>query len=90
MAGFLHSFDPLVTQSFVIASATGGIFGFTPGSIVLDTTGFQNLSGGWSVEVDVNLVSLVHTAIPEPSTYAALVGLLALGLVLWRRRATRG
>lgn len=26
------------------------------------------------------------TAIPEPSTYAALFGLLALGLVAWRRR----
>lgn len=26
------------------------------------------------------------TAIPEPSTYAALIGLLALGLVAWRRR----
>ncbi|MEY3774113.1 MAG: hypothetical protein RLZZ129_893 [Verrucomicrobiota bacterium] len=28
-------------------------------------------------------------AIPEPSTYAALAGALALGLTVWRRRVTR-
>ena len=28
------------------------------------------------------------TAIPEPRTYAALFGLLALGAVVWRRRKT--
>jgi hypothetical protein len=26
------------------------------------------------------------TAIPEPSTYAAIAGVLALGLALWHRR----
>jgi hypothetical protein len=26
------------------------------------------------------------TAVPEPATYAALAGLLALGVVIWRRR----
>lgn len=29
------------------------------------------------------------SAVPEPSTYAALAGLAALGVVCWRRRATR-
>lgn len=35
-----------------------------------------------------NVSSLATSAIPEPSTYAALAGLGALGLVLYRRRRT--
>jgi hypothetical protein len=30
--------------------------------------------------------STLVTAVPEPSTYAALAGLLALGFVVYRRR----
>ncbi|MCC5840925.1 MAG: PEP-CTERM sorting domain-containing protein [Opitutales bacterium] len=37
---------------------------------------------GTSFDID----NLVVTAIPEPSTYAALIGLLALGFVAYRRR----
>lgn len=33
--------------------------------------------------------SITVTAIPEPSTYAAIFGLLALGFLVWRRRAQR-
>lgn len=38
-----------------------------------------------SLSVSTNTIS----AVPEPSTYAALAGLAALGLVAWRRRAAR-
>lgn len=47
--------------------------------------GDQNASGigaGSGFKID----NIVVTAIPEPSTYAALFGLLALGCVAWRRR----
>jgi hypothetical protein len=27
------------------------------------------------------------TVVPEPSTYAAIAGVLALGLAIWRRRS---
>jgi len=33
-----------------------------------------------------NTTALTVSAIPEPSTYAALSGVLALGLAVWRRR----
>jgi hypothetical protein len=32
---------------------------------------------------------LMVTAIPEPATYAAWVGVVALGLGVWRRRKAR-
>lgn len=35
---------------------------------------------------DVAIASNVASAVPEPSTYAALAGLAALGVVAWRRR----
>lgn len=44
--------------------------------------------GGGSGSFGIDRVSLTGsvTAIPEPSTYAAIVGVLALGGVMWQRR----
>lgn len=54
---------------------------------------FDTLLAGasFSLSLDGADVYLSYTAaaIPEPSTYAALLGALALGLVAWRRRRTR-
>jgi hypothetical protein len=36
-----------------------------------------------------NTGMLSYSAVPEPSTYAAILGLLALGLAAWRRRAEK-
>jgi hypothetical protein len=36
-----------------------------------------------------SLTSFQLQAVPEPSTYAALAGVAALGLALWRRRQVR-
>jgi hypothetical protein len=38
---------------------------------------------------DVGLDALTFVAVPEPSTYAIYAGLLALGLVMWRRKRLR-
>lgn len=46
----------------------------------------------WSVSTGASsnpyLFSVSAVAVPEPSTYAALAGVAALGLALWRRRRT--
>ncbi len=91
VAGLAANFDSGHDHTFLIAATTGGITGFSADSFDLDLTGFQNdLAGGsWSIAQSGNNLSLVFTAasaIPEPSTYAVLAGLGALGFALWRRQ----
>ncbi|MDB6165959.1 MAG: hypothetical protein JWQ83_1099, partial [Lacunisphaera sp.] len=79
-------FDPAVSSQYLLASA-GSITGFTSASI--NTIGFTNsFSGGaFSASAVGNNLYLNYTAaIPEPATFAALVGLAGLGLVVLRRR----
>lgn len=40
-------------------------------------------------DIWLNTTSLTVSAVPEPSTYAALAGVLVLGAVAWRRRGGR-
>jgi hypothetical protein len=58
----------------VSGNDAGGTVGVTIGTAGLAT--LDNLSGTGL------------TAIPEPSSYAAMAGVVALGLVVWRRRQT--
>jgi hypothetical protein len=66
----------------------GTYSGFTPGTPYTPTymiiAGNDGDSVNYTQEFTVN--SLTISAIPEPSTYAALFGLAALGLVAWLRR----
>ncbi|MDI1248357.1 MAG: autotransporter-associated beta strand repeat-containing protein, partial [Lacunisphaera sp.] len=92
VAGEAANFTTNENHTFLIASASGGITGFSADKFNLDATGFANdLAGGsWNIAQSGNNLNLVYTAasaIPEPSTYAALAGLGALGLALWRRRS---
>lgn len=43
--------------------------------------------GGFGTQDGAVLGALVLTAVPEPATYAVLFGLVALGLVAWRRQS---
>jgi hypothetical protein len=57
-----------------------------------NVTGFRIMTASGIAQgnaIDEIEVYATAAAIPEPSTYAALAGLGALGLVLWRRRQHR-
>lgn len=48
----------------------------------------QNARTYWLDDLSITTGNTNVSAVPEPSTYAALFGVLALGLVAWRRRPT--
>lgn len=97
VAGPLANFDPTQDYSFIFATTTHGIAGFDAFAFDIDLGGFANAYLGlWSVAQLGNDLSLVYTydpnipdsAVPEPSTYASIAGVAALGLALWRKRRT--
>lgn len=51
---------------------------------------FDSNSSGIDHGIAIDNLSVSFTAIPEPSTYAALLGLAGLALVAWRRRVQQG
>ncbi len=75
--------------SWTVVSTTGGITGFVPAKWLIDTTAFSTSSGftgTFSMAVNGNNLDLTYTPIPEPSAYAAMVGLGVVSLALYRRR----
>ncbi len=89
-AGVPSNFSPTGNYTFAFLTTTNGIIGFTPSAFALTTTGVDSsLTGAWSVAQSGNHLDLVYTAsaIPEPSTHAALFGGVALvGALIHRRR----
>jgi hypothetical protein len=59
----------------------GGLAGWTIGD-----AGYISLNGGAWTDGGGNMMSIQASAIPEPSTYAAIAGAAMLGLAIWRRR----
>ncbi len=87
--GLVQNFDPFKDYIWEIASATGGVSGFNPDEIGIDRSGFENSTeGSFSVLSNGSTVSLVYTAVPEPSSIL-LAGLAACGLFSLRRRSAR-
>ncbi len=84
-------------QSWKIYDAAA-VSGF--GNLSLTTANWADASGdlfdtilagsSFSLSVVGTDVYLNYAAIPEPATYAALLGLAGLALVAWRRRAQQG
>jgi autotransporter-associated beta strand protein len=86
--GLAANFDNTLSYQWTVAFATSGIYGFDTNKFFLETTGFQNALGGGSfgLQLNGNALQLTFTAVPEPGTWALLLGSLALGLVWARRR----
>lgn len=85
--GAALNFDDTLNQSWVFATATSVSGTFAANQFVVDTTGFSNaFTGDFGVTKSGNELLLTYTAIPEPSTCAALAGFGVLGLAVYRRR----
>ncbi len=73
--------------SWTFATASGGITGFTANKFLVDSSGFTNpYTGSFSVEQSGNSLNLVFTPVPEPATFALLLGIGTLGFIALRRR----
>lgn len=91
----------LGSQAFSISTSAFLTGSMTTVSIPLGpwTTANPATLTGWSIgggdfvttgpafRMTLDQLALSPSAIPEPAAYTALIGMLALGLALWRRRA---
>ncbi len=92
--GLVSNFDSATAYSWTFVTASQAITGFNSKKFTVDLSGFANAYNGlFSVDIsdDGRSLSLVYTptAIPEPQTYAALLGgatLLLAGVRSLRRR----
>jgi hypothetical protein len=85
-------FDNTQHYSWVIASASGGITGFDPDGIAIDSSGFDSVigAGQFFLTQTGNDLMLNFTPVPEPSTYALIglgLGVVAMGLRRRKRQA---
>lgn len=72
------------TYDLIDASSAGAIRNNWLASNFAVGTGIAGYTYSFAINGDV--LQVTATAVPEPATYAALAGALALGIALWRRR----
>ncbi len=96
LAGAIANFDgtwsPTQYKSYTwtLLTASGGITGFEAGDFQIDLTNFSNVfdqdHGNFFVGIaSNNSLTLTYESVPEPATYAALLGVATLGFVGVRR-----
>lgn len=88
-AGLVGDFNAGASYSFIFATASGGITGFSADKFDIRTTQFGNsFSGPWTVSSNGFNLSLDYNVaqIPEPSTYVLLGAGVLLVLAARRRR----
>ncbi|MDP0496461.1 MAG: PEP-CTERM sorting domain-containing protein [Verrucomicrobiota bacterium JB024] len=86
------NFERTLTTSPTPDSGTGTFVTFTSESTVFDTSYTGDLTLGWGYNGESSTpfgTIQSSTAVPEPSTYAGLGGILILGVILATRRFKR-
>jgi hypothetical protein len=76
------AFDPEASLSVIGAVASPDLTKVTGVGVWFENERASNSDAG----LGFHMTGIEVVAIPEPSTYAALFGVFALGLVMWRRR----
>lgn len=88
-AGPIAVWDPLESHTWTSVITSITLTAFAPEKFDIDTSDFANtINGSFSLVQNGSNIDLVYTAIPEPGTWALLMGLATIGLVAWRRRAS--
>jgi len=85
----LAGFDPTRAWEWQIVDTTGGIVGFDPARVTLDSRGFLSPLAGGTLQLAVQGGDLYvqFAPVPEPETWAQLlIGLGGLGWAVRRRR----
>ncbi|MEY3773839.1 MAG: hypothetical protein RLZZ129_619 [Verrucomicrobiota bacterium] len=72
------------TYDLIDASSTGALRDNWLATNFAVGTGIAGYAYHFAINGDI--LQVTATAVPEPATYAALAGALALGAALWRRR----
>lgn len=92
-AGAIANFDGLSDYSWTLASA-GTIVGFDPDHVEIDASDFRTRNPDADGEISLvqsgNQLDLLYTAVPEPGSYALVLGVGAIIIALRRRRTFRG
>ena len=80
----MTKYGPSYTWTFL--HTQNGITGFNANQFTVDLAAFSNAyNGSFSVVQAGNDLNLVYTAVPEPATYALLLGIGTLGFIGYRR-----
>jgi hypothetical protein len=84
--GLSFTIDSSEFNNFVTNDWTNGFWGFTTQTADITKIVFAAATDDWVMIDNIMTSPVSASAIPEPSTYAAMAGALALGFVAYRRR----
>ncbi len=85
--GDLFDFNPAHDYHWTFLTTNAGISQFDPAHFAIDTSGFHNPFGGTFYVSQVGNSLQLNYSVPEPSS--AVLALLAVGLLAFRRRRAR-